>query len=154
MHLISVFAGQLCLDSCRLEKGYAHWGHDIGPDDDPLSAGLMFAVKPDAGFDFIGRDAVLRMRNQVPRTRRTLFEVHAPRPLLLHDEPLYRDGELVGRTTSGGRGFRTGKALCMGYVGAIVDKTGGWQIEIAGERFDISPLSHPPYDPGGLRMRA
>ena len=148
------FAGQYCLDSCRLEKGYVHWGHDIGPDDDPVSAGLTFAVKPGAGFDFIGRDAVLDLQKRPPRTRRTLFEVYASRPLLLHDEPLYRNGELVGRTTSGGLGFRTGKALCMGYITAVPAPTDRWQIEIAGERVDIGPLARPPYDPAGTRMRA
>ena len=30
--------------ACRIEKGYRHWGHDIGPDDDPLASGLGFAV--------------------------------------------------------------------------------------------------------------
>ena len=147
------FAGHFCLDSCRLEKGYVHWGHDIGPDDDPVSANLMFAVKPDAGFDFVGRDAVRRMIKEPPGSRRTLFEVHSSSPLLLHDEPLFRDGELVGRTTSGGLGFRTGKALCMGYVSGSTDASKRWHIDIAGERIQISPLARPPYDPAGLRMR-
>ena len=69
------FAGHFCLDSCRLEKGFVHWGHDIGPDDDPLSAGLMFAVKMNAGHDFIGREAVQNLLHKPPKNKLTLFFV-------------------------------------------------------------------------------
>jgi 4-methylaminobutanoate oxidase (formaldehyde-forming) len=147
------FAGHFCLDACRLEKDFVHWGHDIGPDDDPLSAGLMHAVRIDGGFDFIGRDAVLRLSERPPAATRRLFEVHGEMPLLLHDEPLFRGEELVGRTTSGGIGFRTGKALCMGYVRGPVDPSAEWWIDVAGERLPMTPLEKPPYDPEGRRMR-
>ena len=147
-------AGHFCLDSCRLEKGFVHWGHDIGPDDDPVSAGLMFAVRLDGGFDFIGREAVRRLAASTSPSRRTLLEVHASSPLLLHDEPIFRDGERVGRTTSGGLGFRTGKALCMGYVSGPSDTGADWEIEVAGETYAATPLAEPPYDPRGRRMKA
>ncbi|MGB1034965.1 MAG: GcvT family protein, partial [Primorskyibacter sp.] len=49
------------LDSCRIEKAFRHYGHDITDEDHVLDAGLGFAVKTDKG-DFIGRDAVLRKR--------------------------------------------------------------------------------------------
>ena len=48
--------GLHALNSLRMEKGFRHWGHDIGPADNMLEAGLGFAAKPDAS-DFIGRDA-------------------------------------------------------------------------------------------------
>ena len=148
------FAGHFCLDSCRLEKGYLHWGHDIGPDDDPLSADLMFAVKMNAGFDFIGRDAIERLRRAPRDSRLTLFAVDAEAPLLLHDEPLLRDGEQVGRSTSGGLGFRTGMALSMGYVSGPVEPAAHWQINVAGELLAVRPLTEPPYDPPGERMKS
>lgn len=150
------FAGHFCLDSCRLEKGYVHWGHDVGPDDDPLSAGLMFAVRMTGGFDFIGKAALASKAGTPPKTRRRLFEVLAQEPpLILHDEPIWYGEARVGHTTSGGIGFRTGKALCMGYVAASGDgqKENGWAIEIAGERFPLRVLEHAPYDPDGSRMR-
>lgn len=147
-------AGLHCLDACRLEKGFVHWGHDIGPDDDPVSAGLLFAVRCDDDFDFIGRDAVRRLRQFPPQTRRLLFEVHGASPLLLHDEPVFHHGRRIGRTTSGGLGFRTGKALCMGYVTLDAAAEDGWEIEVAGETLAMTPLQAPPYDPGGSRMKS
>jgi 4-methylaminobutanoate oxidase (formaldehyde-forming) len=149
-----IFAGHFCLDSCRLEKGFVHWGHDIGTEDDPLSAGLMFAVRADDDFEFIGRDAIHRLRASPPGNIRVLFEVDAETPLLLHDEPLFRDGVRVGRTTSGGLGFRTDMALCMGYVNGPVDTAADWHINVAGEIFPLRPLGEPPYDPGGERMKS
>lgn len=147
------FAGHFCVDSCRLEKGFVHWGHDIGPDDNPFSANMMFAVRLDADFDFIGKDALTPLMTSPSSTRLTLFEVDADQPLLLHEEPLYCNGEQVGRVTSGGLGFRTGKALCMGYVDDSLPSDADWKINIAGNHYSITPLTEPPYDPTGQRMR-
>ncbi len=153
-----VQAGSFCIDSCRLEKGYRHFGHDIGPDDTPLEAGLGFTVGWHKG-DFTGRDALLRQRDDGPRRRLLLFAVEAGRPLLLHDEPVYRDARLAGHTTSGGLGFRTGQALCFANVQSRPGETraetlhGDWQIALAGERHRLRPLARPPYDPDGERLR-
>lgn len=151
-------AGLFCMESCRLEKGYLHWGHDIGPMDTPLHAGLGFAV--DFGkTDFTGRDAMLRQRESGVDRRLLLFEADTGRTLLTHDEPVYRDGELVGRTTSGGLGFRTRSALCFGMVEKPPGSTAAelreatYEIEVAGERFSLAVLDKPPYDPKGLRLR-
>lgn len=154
-----VHAGHYCLDGCRLEKGFRHWGHDIGPDDTPIEAGLSFAVAFDKG-NFIGRDALLRQREQGIKRRLVLFRIEKANPLLLHDEPIYRAGRLVGLTTSGGYGARTGLSLCLGYVstggmqsaGDIFDHA--YEIGIAGQRFAATALKKPPYDPTGERMRA
>ncbi len=146
--------GLNALDGCRLEKAYRHWGHDIGPDDTPLEAGLGFAVAFDKKGDFIGRDALDRQREAGLARRLVLFEADAAVPLLLHDEPIFRNGERVGLTTSGGLGPRTDKMLCFGYVTMTDDLYGsGYEIVVAGERFDLTALARPPYDPEGLRMR-
>jgi 4-methylaminobutanoate oxidase (formaldehyde-forming) len=152
-------AGHFALDSCRLEKGYRHWGHDIGPGDTPLEAGLSFAVAWDKRSGFLGRDALLAQRDSGLSRRLVSFAVGDAHPLVLHDEPIYRDGALVGRTTSGGRGFRVGKSLCMGYV-ACEPRTpksalleGNYEIGVAGERFALRPLARAPYDPTAARLR-
>jgi 4-methylaminobutanoate oxidase (formaldehyde-forming) len=152
-------AGHFCLDACRLEKGFRHWGHDIGPDDTPLEAGLGFAVAWDKPGGFLGRDALARQKEAGVGRRLLQFQVADGEPLLLHDEPIYRDGELVGRTTSGGRGFRTGLDLALGYVQAEPGATradlleGTYEVGIAGRRFPLKALARAPYDPDGLRMR-
>ncbi|TIS30900.1 MAG: aminomethyl transferase family protein, partial [Mesorhizobium sp.] len=59
----AVLCGHYALDGCRLEKGYRHWGHDIGPKDTPIEAGLGFAVSWTKG-DFVGRAALEARRAQ------------------------------------------------------------------------------------------
>ncbi len=148
------FAGHFCLDSCRLEKGLAHWGHDIGPDDDPVGARMMHAVRLSGNFDFLGKSALLSKISKQPENERRLFEVLAPKPvLMLHDEPIWLGEKCVGRTTSGGIGFRTGKLLCMGYVSASGSERRQWHVEVAGEMIPMRILERAPYDPHGTRMR-
>jgi len=152
--------GHFALEGCRLEKGYRHWGHDIGARDTPLEAGLGFAVAWDKPGGFIGRDALLAGRRKGIDRRLLQFEVAGAHPLLLHDEPVYRAGTLVGHTTSGGRGFRTGLALCFAYVrcepGASRSAMlgGGYEIGVAGERFQLRALARPAYDPDRARLRS
>lgn len=152
-------AGLFVLESCRIEKGFRHWGHDIGPDETPLEAGLSFAVAWDKPSGFIGRDALLRRREAGVERRLLLFAVDDAQALLLHEEPIYRDGDLVGRTTSGGRGFRTGLSLSMGYVECARGETlralldGPYEIGLGRQRLPLRPLQRAPYDPDGVRMR-
>ena len=155
-----VHCGHFALDACRLEKGYRHWGHDVGPHDTPLEAGLGFAVTWDKPGGFIGRDALLVQRRKGIRRRLLQFAVADAHPLLLHDEPVYRHGTLAGHTTSGGRGFRTGLSLCFAYVSCEPgtprsDLLGdGYEIGIAGERFPLRALARSAYDPHATRLRS
>ena len=151
--------GHLALDACRLEKGYRHWGYDIGPHDSPLEAGLGVAVTWDKPDGFIGRDALLARRRTGIERRLLQFVVAAAHPLLLHDEPVYRHGTLVGHTTSGDRGFRTGLSLCFAYANCDPDTPPsnllgeGYEVGIAGERYPLHALARPAYNPVGSRMR-
>ncbi|HYC15309.1 MAG TPA: FAD-dependent oxidoreductase, partial [Stellaceae bacterium] len=128
-------AGMHAMDSCRMEKAYRSWGHDISDEDTPLEAGLMFAVK--LGKDFIGRDALLRQRETRLTKRLLQFALDDPEPLLYHNEPIWRDGKLVGRTTSGAYGHHLGRAIALGYVHdeAGVNASGRWEVEVAGVRY-------------------
>ena len=152
-------AGYHAMDSLRMEKAYRSWGHDLGGEDTPLEAGLEFAVRWDKKIPFIGRDALLAQREQPLRRRLVVFTLEDPEPLLYHDEPIWRDGELVGRITSGAYGHTLGRAVGMGYVAhpdgvsdAFVD-SGRWELEIACERHRARAQLTPPYDPKSLRVR-
>ena len=153
-------AGYHALDSLRSEKGYRHWGHDIGIEDSPIQAGLGFAVAFEKNADFVGRDAVLRQRDQGVTRRLVQFALEDPEPLLYHDEPIWRDGQIVGRTTSGSYGHALGRAVGMGYVekgGEVVDRDwllgGRYEIEVAGKRIPAQASLRPLYDPKGERVR-
>ena len=152
-------AGYHALDSLRMEKGYRHWGHDVTPDDSPLEAGLGFAVAFDKKSDFIGRDALLRERDKGLKRRMLAFALEDPEPLLLHDEPIWRDGRLVGRSTSGAYAHSLGCALALGYVEwGPEDRTADlqasrWEIEIACRRHSARASLRPFYDPMSKRLR-
>ena len=144
--------GHYALDGCRIEKGFVHWGHDIGPEITPLEAGLGFNI--DWSKDFTGKAALEAQREGLSR-RLVLCEVEGS-PLVLHDEPVWENGRVVGLTTSGARGPRTGLTLAFTLVEVTKTpmKDRHFEIEIAGERYRATPLTQPPYDPKGKRMRA
>ncbi|EEW25386.1 FAD dependent oxidoreductase [Rhodobacter ferrooxidans] len=95
------------LDSCRMEKAYRHFGHDITDEDHVLEAGLGFAVKTGKG-DFIGREAVLRKAEAGLERRLVQFRLTDPEPMLFHNEAVVRDGKIVGPVTSGAYGHFLG----------------------------------------------
>ena len=153
-------AGYHALDSLRLEKAYRSWGHDITSVDTPLEAGLKFAVAFDKGVDFIGRDALLRQSERGLEKRLAIFVLEDPEPLLLGDEPIYRDGVIVGRTTSGNYGHALGGSVAMGYLENEEGATPGWirsgsyEIEVATESFSANVRLGPPYDPKSEKIKA
>jgi 4-methylaminobutanoate oxidase (formaldehyde-forming) len=149
------------MDSLRIEKAYRHWGHDITDEDTPLEAGLGFAVAFDKNAAFIGRDALLRQRGTKALSKRMVqFALEDPEPLLYHNEPIYRDGGLVGTTSSANYGHHLGCAIAMGYVRNAdgVDANfiagGKWEIEIGLKRFAARASLKPFYDPTSARMKA
>jgi 4-methylaminobutanoate oxidase (formaldehyde-forming) len=151
-------AGLHALDSCRIEKAFRHFGHDITDEDHVLEAGLGFAVKPDKG-DFIGRDAVLRKKDAGLSRRLVQFRLTDAQPLLFHNEAILRNGKIVGTITSGNYGHYLGGAVGLGYVPcegeSAADVLGStYEIEIAGERFEAEASLKPMYDPKAERVRA
>ncbi len=151
--------GLHAMDSCRIEKGYRHFGHDITDEDHVLEVGLGFAVKTDKGA-FIGREAVLRKRNNGLARRMLQFRLTDPEPLLFHNEPILRDGVIVGFLTSGNYGHVLGGAVGLGYVpcrhaGETVKEmlTSTYQIDVAGRMVGAEASLSPLYDPKSQRIR-
>ncbi len=154
-----VHAGYHAMNSLRMEKGYRHWGHDVADEDTPLEAGLAFAVAIGKKADFIGRPALEKQKSEGLRRRLVLFALDDPEPLVYHNEPIWRDGRLVGRVTSGAYGHSLGRSLCMGYVrgdSALTPEfllSGNYEIEIASKRFKAKPSLKPFYDPSSERIK-
>jgi glycine cleavage system aminomethyltransferase T/glycine/D-amino acid oxidase-like deaminating enzyme len=157
-------AGYHAMGSCRVEKGYRHWSHDIGDEDTPLEAGLGFTVAWDKPGGFQGREALLaqRARGVLPkRLVQVMVEDHsAAAPLLYHEEPLVRDGQIVGSIKSGAWGYRLGRSLGMGYVSNESGVTqewlgaGVWEVEVACRRWPVRVQLQPWYDPGNARIKS
>ncbi|HVW68901.1 MAG TPA: FAD-dependent oxidoreductase, partial [Steroidobacteraceae bacterium] len=153
--------GYHAMNSLRMEKAYRHWGHDIADEDTPLEAGLGFAVAWEKAGGFLGREALLRQKEAGVRRRLVSFKLERDEPLLYHNEPVWRDGRIVGRVTSGMYGHTLGRPLALGYV-ANPDglasrewvEAGRYELEIAAERFAAEVALRPFYDPAGHRIKA
>jgi 4-methylaminobutanoate oxidase (formaldehyde-forming) len=146
-------AGYLALDSLRLEKGYRHLGHDMGPYDDPVSAGLGFAVAWNKEVEFAGQRA-LEQRAQVPSTRVIHVALEDPGVRLWGEETVCVDGEPVGRLTSGAFGYTVGSAIGLAVVGVDVDpRDTRLSVRVRGVDHVARGSRSPFYDPAGTRVR-
>jgi glycine cleavage system T protein len=149
--------GMHMMDSCRAEKAFRHFGHDITCEDHVLEAGLGFAVKTDKP-DFIGRQAVLDKRETGLDKRFVQFLLQDPEPLLYHNEPLIRDGEIVSYLSSGAYGHHLGGAIGMGYVPckgeSVADVlASSYEIDVSGVRVKATASLAPLYDPKAERVK-
>ncbi|WP_225029095.1 GcvT family protein [Xinfangfangia pollutisoli] len=145
------------LDSCRIEKAFRHFGHDITDEDHVLEAGLGFSVRTKKP-GFIGREAVLRKAETGLDRRLVQFRLKDPEPLLFHNEAVVRDGKIVGPVTSGNYGHFLGGAVGLGYVpcrgeseAEVLGST--YEIEVAGVRHAAEASLLPMYDPKAERVR-
>ena len=153
-------AGYHALNSLRLEKAYRSWGHDISAGDTALEAGLGFAVAWDKAGGFTGREALLRQRDAGVSRRLVQLALDDPDVLLLHDEPIYRDGALVGRVSSAAYGHTVGCSVALGYVTAPEPglprswfEDGFYEIEVACVRQPARVSLRPMYDPTSERTK-
>ena len=111
--------GAHTMDTMRMESGFLHWGHDISPEENQYQAGLNFTISFKKKFDFIGRDKLLEIKDQKFDRRFVMLvlkENKAGSPLLLHEEPIYLDNDIIGKTTSGNYSFNYNKNLSFGYI--------------------------------------
>jgi 4-methylaminobutanoate oxidase (formaldehyde-forming) len=115
-------AGHYAIQSLRIEKGFRAWSAELSPDDNPLQAGLGFAVSWDKKGGFKGREALLNLKETKALDRRlVLFQLEDPDPMLWGGEIILRDGQPVGYTTSAAYGHSVGASVAMGYVRANPD---------------------------------
>jgi 4-methylaminobutanoate oxidase (formaldehyde-forming) len=125
--------------------------------DHVIDAGLGYAVdlnKP----DFIGKAAVAARKENGPKARMLQFRLTDPEPLLYHNEPLLRDGEIVGYLSSGAYGHTLGGAIGMGYVpcegeSAAEVLASSYEIDVMGIRVQAEASLKPMYDPKSERVK-
>ncbi len=157
--------GLLAMNHCRIEKGFRHFGHDIAEEDTPLEAGFGFAIAWEKPGGFTGLDALRRQRAQGGATAYRLVQIaliestREAGPFLIHNEPIWKDGHIVGHVTSGAWGFRVQRSLGIASLhhASGVSKSwleaGGFEVEVAGIRHPIEARLSGFYDPTGVRMR-
>ncbi|MEW2913917.1 FAD-dependent oxidoreductase [Leisingera sp. JC11] len=157
--------GMFAMNACRLEKGFRHFGHDIGEDDTPYETGLGFAVALGKDDDFLGKASLAAQKAAGPatpyRTVSCIAEGVGAKdgPYLIHNEPVWKDGGIVGHVTSGDWGFRLQAMVGLaslhregGVSRSWIDE-GGFEVQIAGRIYPLKVQLAPFYDPGGEIMR-
>ena len=146
-------AGYHALDSLRMEKGFVHVGHDVGPTDDPYAAGLGHVVKLDK--EFVGVEAARTAKQSPGPHRLASLKLEDPEPILLHGESVIVDGRIVGTVMSGAYAHTIGAAAGLAMVDAAVlteDET-TVQVDCAGTLVKATLSTRALYDPTGSRMR-
>ena len=153
-------AGYHAMNALRTEKGYRHWGHDIGVEDNPMEAGLGFCIAWNKPGGFIGKDALARARDEGPPRRRLVqLKLADPAWSLHHEEPIWCGSAIVGAVTSGMYGHRVEASIGMGYVRSDEPITAAWlaahplEVEIAWRRVPVQAQLQPWYDPESRRVR-
>jgi 4-methylaminobutanoate oxidase (formaldehyde-forming) len=157
-------AGFHALDSLRAERGFRHLGHDIGPADDPWSAGLGFTVARSrlegGSMPFTGQEALSRLDRKNPRRRTLYLRLLEPEPMLFHDEAVLLEGVSIGRVTSGAYGYTVGSSVGLVTVDGTVElpETDGRPLKVMvvcrGRHIPGELSRQPIYDPRGERMRS
>ena len=152
-------AGHHAMNSLRLEAGYRHWGHDITDEDTPIEAGLGFVIGWDKAGDFNGRTALESQRGR-PRSKRLIqFRLEDPELIVYHDDPILRNGDLVGRTSSAMWSYVEDRCLAMGYLsnpdGVSADwlADGDFELNVGGRLIPATTSIRSFYDPRNERVR-
>jgi len=142
--------GAHAMDIMRMESGFLHWGHDISPEENQYQAGLNFAISFDKPYEFIGKEKLLKIRDQklVKRLVMMVLRNSEPgKPLLLHEEPIYLQDKIIGKTTSGHYSFNYNKNLSFGYIKSDLsnDELNKLDlfIEIEKKKYQIDILKKP-----------
>jgi 4-methylaminobutanoate oxidase (formaldehyde-forming) len=154
-------AGMHTLDSCRIEKKFVHYGHDVAEVDTPLECGMAFVCDLEKDIPFIGRDAILKQKESKSFMRKRLvqFLLRDPEVILYSHEPIMRDGKIVGHLTSGNYGHTLGGSVGLGYIEVEDDVTkdylnaGTIEIDVGGTRVPAEASLSAMYDPRAERMR-
>ena len=155
-----VHAGAHAMDIMRMEKGYLHWGHDISPAENPFEAGLGFAVKLNRDYDFIGKKSLFETKTIQKKqfAMFTLDQADPGSPLLLHDEPIYYEGKIIGETTSGNFSFNYNKNMAFGYIESNIDKEVAkdnfFEIEVEKIKYKAHLQTKPLHDPKNFLIKS
>ena len=106
--------------------------------------------------EFLGRDALVRLRETGPKWAYATLEVHGVGDADARGtEPIWRDGRLVGRATNGGYGWRCGKSLALAMLAPDCAALGTrLDIKLLGKHHEATVIAESPFDPDNQALRA
>jgi dimethylglycine dehydrogenase len=146
--------GAYAVNSLRMEKAYRGWGTDMTNEMTMIETGMERFVKFDKG-DFVGREALLRRKEEGIATKLVYVEVDADDADVYGGEPVYYGEKVIGVTTSGAYGYAVDKSLAFAYVNPeFAEPDSAFDFEILGKRCQAKVLARPAYDPSNKRLRS
>ncbi len=126
----------------------------------PFEAGLNFAVKLNKECDFIGKESLINLKSDLKKQiAMFVLENSEPgNPLLLHDEPIFYNGKIVGETTSGNYSFCYNANMALGYINGNINKNTAkdaiFEIEVAKVRYKAKLQLEPLHDPKNIYIKS
>jgi len=147
--------GIRAMDSLRLEKSYKLVGRELSIEYAALESGLERFVDFDKG-PFLGRDALIAWKRKGFENKLVTLEVQGVTDADARgSEPVMKDGAMIGRTTSGGYGWRMGKSLALAMVTPELSRVGDEvDVRILGEMRRAIVIPDSPYDPKNAALRS
>ena len=147
--------GIRAMDSLRIEKSYRLPGRELSIEYAALESGLDRFVAENKG-DFHGRNGLAEWKSRGFLYGFATLEVHGVTDAdALGNNPIYLDGKVIGRATSGGYGHRIQKSLVLAMINPSNIKIGlKVKIDILGNKFDASIIEESPYDPENEKLKA
>ncbi len=146
--------GMRAMDSMRLEKSYRLWGTDLNAENTAIEANLQRFIKLNKG-DFTGRQALVEQQETGVPYRFCTIEIEADDADSFGNEPIFVNGKVVGRGTSGGFGHYTKKSLMLGYVESEYATVGqDCKVRLLDKMMPARLIAESPYDPESLVLKA
>ncbi|XP_077999633.1 pyruvate dehydrogenase phosphatase regulatory subunit, mitochondrial-like [Glandiceps talaboti] len=153
--------GYYVYQNLRIEKFLTFVHQDFNSMNTPYETGRTFQVRLDKDSDFMGRKALAAQKESGVKKRLAMFFLDD------HDienelwpwgkEPIYRNGQFTGMTTSVGYGFSLNKVICIGWITNVNPSTGQelvvtndhivsghYEVEIFGKRYAATARFYPP----------
>jgi dimethylglycine dehydrogenase len=145
--------GMHAMDSMRLEKGYMAWKSEMNVHHTPLETNVDWTVKWNK--DFIGKQALEKVKAAGVRQKLVCLVVEADDFDPWGYNPIFKDNERVGMTSSGGYGHRVEKSIALGYIPPVLSEPGTrLEVEVLGKKLTAVVADMPLYDPTNERMKA
>ncbi|MEM7280056.1 MAG: FAD-dependent oxidoreductase [Pseudomonadota bacterium] len=145
--------GIRAMDSMRLEKSYRMPGTELSIEYSAHESVMDRFVHPDKNF--LGREGLLEWNKRKEQNRLVTLEIQGARDAdAIGMNPITLDGKLVGRSTSGGYGFRVGQSLALAMVNSDLAREGQvFRMRILDQVCDAVVVKDSPFDPNNERLR-
>lgn len=147
--------GIRAMDALRLEKSYKLIPREMSIEYAALESDLGRFVRLNKP-DFIGKNVLIAWQDRGFANQFVTMEVHGIDDTDARgQEPIYQNGELVGRATSGGYGWRVNKSLALAMVRPDLAEIGGeFEIKILDRLYKATIIPESPYDPDNAALRS